>query len=161
MTSKTHVALGLLVGLAITKYYPSQDIYIVVSGACIGSLLPDLDTKKSDPSQIFPIISSIVDRFTKHRGFTHTIFPLLLIILYYQYKYIPFLMLGVGSISHALIDVITLGIGITCNSIGEKIIYYSLWLCNLGLLILILLEWQGVKVDVNVALINDLIKLRR
>lgn len=161
MTSKTHVALGLLTGLAITKYYPAMDIYIVVSGACIGSLLPDLDTKKSDPSQIFPLISSVVDRFTKHRGATHTMFPLILILLYYQYKYLPFLMLGVGSISHALIDVVTLKVGISCDSLGEKIIYYILWVLNIGLLILIFLESQGIKVDVNVALINDFINIRR
>ena len=135
MTSKTHVALGLFLGLATIKYNPSSDIYIAVSGACIGSLLPDLDTKKSDPSQIFPPVSAIIDKFTKHRGATHTMFPLILIICYLYFAYFPYLMLGIGSISHAVIDAVTLKVGIKCGSRGEEVIYYVLWVMNVVMVV--------------------------
>lgn len=139
MTSKTHVALGLLIGLATIKYNPSADIYIAVSGACIGSLLPDLDTKKSDPSQIFPPISAVVDKITKHRGATHTMFPLILIICYLYFAYFPAFMLGIGSLSHTVLDAVTLKLGIKCTSVkertGEEYIYYVLWVLNVVMVV--------------------------
>lgn len=134
MTSKTHATLGLLVGIGIVRYVPSYDTYIMVSGAVIGSLLPDLDTKKSDPSQIFPFISWIVDRFTKHRGWTHATFPFILLLLYLYYKYLPLMALGVGALSHTIIDSATMAVGIRCYKKGSKdkgelIIYHVLWIC--------------------------------
>ena len=135
MTSKTHASLGLLVGLVLLHNNPSLDIYTTISGAVIGSLLPDLDTKKSDPSQIFPPISLVVDKFTTHRGWTHTMFPLLLIIMYYYFQSYTCYVLGLGSISHAAIDAITLKLGITCNSVGERVLYYLFWCFNSVLII--------------------------
>ena len=134
MTSKTHASLGLLVGLALLHNNPSLDVYTTISGACIGSLLPDLDTKKSDPSQIFPPISLIVDKLTKHRGWTHTMFPLILIIMYYYYQSYTCYILGLGSLSHAAIDAITLRVGVTCNSVGERVLYYLFWCFNVILI---------------------------
>ena len=129
MTSKTHVALGLLTSLVIMQNNPHLDAYMVISGVCIGSLIPDLDTQKSDPSQIFPPIAWVVDKLTKHRGFTHTIFPFLLIIAYYYFGYMPCLWMGIGACSHLAIDVITKALRITCGSGGEQTIYVVLWLC--------------------------------
>lgn len=129
MTSKTHAALGLLTGICVIRFIPHYDTYVVISGAVIGSLLPDLDTKKSDPSQIFPFVSWIVDRFTKHRGWTHASFPLILIIAYLYYKYLPLMALGIGALSHAIIDEVTMIIKIRCKSRGETTIYWGLWLC--------------------------------
>jgi membrane-bound metal-dependent hydrolase YbcI (DUF457 family) len=134
LTSKTHATLGLLVAIAMLRVTPF-DPYIIISGACIGSLLPDLDTKKSDPSQIFPFVSWIVDKFTKHRGWTHATFPFVLIILYLYYKYLPFLALGVGALSHTLIDELTMVIRVRCQSRGEWIIYKGLWIAITVLLV--------------------------
>lgn len=128
MTSKTHATLGLLTGIVIIRFIPQYDTYIMVSGAVIGSLLPDLDTKKSDPSQIFPFISWIVDKFTKHRGWTHATFPFILLIAYLYYKYLPLLALGIGALSHTLIDEITMFVKVRCQSSGEEIIYWMLWI---------------------------------
>lgn len=127
MTSKTHVALGIATSLVILHYYPNIDTYKLISGMGIGSLIPDLDTKKSDPSQIFPPVSWLVDRFTKHRGFTHTMLPLLFIIAYFCFNSIECLFIGLGGITHLIIDVLTLKVGIKCNSGGEKILYTVFW----------------------------------
>lgn len=153
MTSKTHAGLGLLTGLTTLYMYPTLDTYITISGAIIGSLMLDLDTAKSNPSQIFPPISKIVDKYTKHRGATHTILPFLLIILYYLFNYYPCLIMGLGALSHTLIDVITLRVGITCKSIGEKIIYNIIWSLNVVIIIFLITPYNsGV-------LINQIIKL--
>lgn len=132
MTSKTHAALGLLAGLATLHFVPSADVYTTISGACIGSLMPDLDTKKSDPSQIFPPIAFVVDKLTKHRGFTHTMFPLILLIIYFSQHYYPALVLGIGGISHLVIDVVTEKVGIRCQSRGEQVIFIVVWVVNLA-----------------------------
>jgi membrane-bound metal-dependent hydrolase YbcI (DUF457 family) len=128
MTSKTHVALGLLTSLIIQKYNPHIETYTLVSGVCIGSLIPDLDTKKSDPSQIFPPISYIVDKFTKHRGFTHTILPFLLLTAYYALDSPVCLWMGIGGLTHLILDVFTKYIKVTCGSVGEKVFYLLFWL---------------------------------
>lgn len=130
MTSPTHVALGLLSGLIILHNYPSVDVYTTISAACIGSLIPDLDTKKSDPSQIFPIVSKIVDKVTKHRGATHNMLPFIFIILYYYANYYPFLIMGLGGLSHTVIDALTLKVKIRCGSVGESVLYYLFWVFN-------------------------------
>ena len=83
MTSKTHAAFGLSAGLIVKLYFPNLDTYDILSGAFIGSLLPDLDTIKGVISQIFPLISGVVDKLTKHRGFTHMTLPLIFIFLSY------------------------------------------------------------------------------
>lgn len=127
MTSKTHVALGLLTALVIQKYNPHLDTYTLISGVCIGSLIPDLDTQKSDPAQIFPPIAWVVDKLTKHRGFTHTIFPFLLILGYYYFGSMVCLFMGIGGITHLFIDVATKALNITCGSGGEQTIYVILW----------------------------------
>lgn len=164
MTSKTHAALGLFSGLIIKKYYPNFDTYDVISGAIIGSLLPDLDTQNSVMAKIFPLVSRVVDKLTKHRGFTHMTFPLLLIFLYYQYHYLPWLSLGIGSASHSLIDFATYALGITCDkegNIGEKIIYYILCIINIAMITLMILESQGIKIDINIDLIQNFVKVRK
>lgn len=142
MTSKTHATLGLLVGL-VTLRVTKHDPYIMISGAVIGSLLPDLDTKKSDPSQIFPFVSYVVDRFTTHRGWTHATFPFVLLILYLYYRYLPFMALGVGALSHAVIDSITITVKIRCQSRGEGVIYKCLWI---GILFMIVSYWVDFRI---------------
>ena len=126
MTGKTHAALGILIGLGLMHIDPSFDKYTVFSGTIIGSLLPDLDTKKSTMSQILPAYSRIVDFGTKHRGATHKILPFVLLAGFAQSNYLPLLCLGLGSLSHWLIDAITRKIGATCGSNSEQVIYYCI-----------------------------------
>lgn len=149
MTSKTHAALGLLTGLTMLYVNPTLDIYITISGAVIGSLMPDLDTAKSDPSQIFPPVSYLIDKVTKHRGATHLTFPFILIILYYFFNYYPFLIMGLGALSHTIIDVITLKVGIKCQSMGEKIIYNIMWGFNIVMIIILVTRPYDLVVLIN------------
>jgi membrane-bound metal-dependent hydrolase YbcI (DUF457 family) len=137
MTSKTHVALGLLAGLIALKYNPTADIYITVSGACIGSLIPDLDTKKSLPYQLVSPFAWVVDKLTKHRGFTHKVLPVIFISIYFlTYRYF-WLMFGIGAFTHLIIDVVTRKFNVTLNSRGEKTIYVTLWCMNIVMIVVL------------------------
>lgn len=128
MTSKTHVALGLLTGLFIINGNSSLDTYTVISGVAIGSLIPDLDTKNSDPAQIFPPIAWVVDKLTTHRGFTHMMLPLLFLLGHYYYGNKLFWWLGIGGLTHLILDFGTKMIGVTCGSGGEQAIFIMLWI---------------------------------
>jgi membrane-bound metal-dependent hydrolase YbcI (DUF457 family) len=130
MTSKTHVALGLLTALTIKYFLPDTNTYTLISGVCIGSLFPDLDSKKSDPSQIFPPVSFVIDKLTKHRGATHQIFPILFIVAWWIFRQDWLLYLGIGAFTHSLIDIATMAIKIRCDSTGERVLYYLFWICN-------------------------------
>jgi membrane-bound metal-dependent hydrolase YbcI (DUF457 family) len=130
MTSKTHSVLGLTTALILIKFYPDADIYVSVSGGIIGALLPDLDTQKSSPSQIFPLVSLLVDKVTRHRGATHSILPAIFLLVYlFQHKFC-WLALGLGALSHVVIDTFTKSIGVTCQSRGENVIYWIVWIIN-------------------------------
>lgn len=145
MTSKTHAILGLTTGLLTLKYYPNPDIYTTISGACIGSLIPDLDTRKSDPSQIFPWFACAVDRFSVHRGITHTTLPFIFIILYFWIKSYACLVIGLGALSHTLIDEFTRLIGVKCGSRGEEIIYKGCLVLNA--LLIIKINGFDIRID--------------
>jgi membrane-bound metal-dependent hydrolase YbcI (DUF457 family) len=122
------MALGLLTGLIILKFNPSADAYMVLTGVGMGSLMPDLDTKKSDPAQIFPPVAWIVDKLTKHRGFTHMMLPLLFIIAHYYFQNEVCWWVGIGGLTHLVLDFGTYALGITCSSSGEQIIFVGLWI---------------------------------
>lgn len=133
MTGKTHSALGLFTGLAILHNNPDLSTYSVVSGVWIGSLIPDLDTQKSHIAQLFPPISWLIDKITKHRGFTHTMFPLLLLLSYYYFNSNICLWVGIGACTHLILDVVTKTLKITCTSAGEtskgeETIFVLLWI---------------------------------
>jgi uncharacterized metal-binding protein len=140
MTSKTHVALGLLTGLIIIGNNPSLDTYTVISGVAIGSLIPDLDTKHSDPAQIFPPIAWIVDKFTTHRGFTHMMLPLIFLLAHYYYGNRLFWWLGIGGLTHLILDLGTKLLKITCDSGGEQAIFVLLWV---GIAYMLFGDWLG------------------
>lgn len=137
MTSRTHIALGLLAGLITQKYNASADIYITVSGACIGSLIPDLDTKKSLPYQLVSPFAWVVDKLTKHRGFTHKGLPLAFIGIYFLTHRYFWLMFGIGALTHFLIDIVTRKLNVKCNSRGEKTIYVTLWCMNIVMMVVL------------------------
>ena len=80
MTWKAHLIGGAQAGLrAIAALKCGSDYtesLIVGSSAVLGSLLPDLDQPKSKLSRsdvLVGLISHLTAKFTKHRGFTHTL----------------------------------------------------------------------------------------
>ena len=127
MTSKTHVALGLLAGLTILQNNPNLSTYLVLSTVAIGSLIPDLDTKNSEPAQILPPIAWVVDKFTLHRHFTHMTLPLLLLLVYYYNNSLICWYFGIGATTHAVLDFVTKIFGITCQSDGEQMLFVIFW----------------------------------
>lgn len=80
MTWKTHLIGGAQAGLltifALKCGSDYMESLIVGSSAMLGSLLPDLDQPKSKLSRsdlLVGLISHLTAKFTKHRGFTHTV----------------------------------------------------------------------------------------
>lgn len=78
MTWKTHIIGGAQIGLAAAYISGSsfEESVILVSSAMLGSVLPDIDqpnSKLAKGDSFVGFISHIISRFTKHRGFTHTI----------------------------------------------------------------------------------------
>ena len=80
MTYKGHLALGSAFGLLPLIYneniYLNSSDYAYLFGIIyIYSQLPDIDEPESHLSKKFPffIISPLISLFTRHRGFTHTI----------------------------------------------------------------------------------------
>lgn len=95
-------------------------IGFVVSGAALGSLLPDLDHPNSRIGRRLPSLSKITYNAFGHRGFTHTLFALILFVtgLFFLGKIIPnefmllypSLVIGLASgyASHLLLDALTM-----------------------------------------------------
>jgi hypothetical protein len=158
MDGKCHAAIGFGVGLVTLYNFPEFDSYTVMSGTCLGSLLLDLDTKQSSLSKIFPPIAFIVDKLTKHRGFTHKILPFILIALYFYFNYIPFLMIAMGGLSHFGIDVFTRKTGIKIGSKGESVIYKGVWIFNFGLLFVLIFRNDPAAIQLWNLLLEQILK---
>lgn len=78
MTWKTHLIGGAEAGviLACANGGSPASSAVIIGTAMLGSVLPDIDHQKSKLAQgdaLVGLASSLVCRFTKHRGFTHTI----------------------------------------------------------------------------------------
>ena len=131
MTGKTHAVAGIVTSLVImtrNKTHIDYDTYELVSGVLIGALLLDIDNKTSFISNAFPPIAWVVSKLTKHRGIVHILLPFLLIGAYLSTHEQILLWIGLGGISHILIDMIGYIFGITCDSKGEKTIHVLLWI---------------------------------
>lgn len=124
MTGKTHMAAGLLAGQLLAIYaggYPtiSAEYGAIVGVAALGSLLPDIDHRKSKISQsniATKTASVAVNMAFKHRGLTHTPFFILLAYIGLTGLILlsgigPFYMLlnkafALGMISHIFLDML-------------------------------------------------------
>lgn len=129
MTKETHSAGGylfaaLLFNSFITTYLVDYNILykLLLSIICfqfanLGSLLPDLDTKKSYMGKKCPYLSKFISKRCKHRGFTHSL--LFLILLNTLLKFIIYVGenniilicasygIFIGYISHIVLDLFT------------------------------------------------------
>lgn len=129
MTYATHALGGVAAGTMVLSMTGTDDkitTAAILSGAIIGSLLPDIDhtrSKISRSSAVTQVASFAVSAATKHRGFFHT--PLFVLILAVALNTcIPLLPLNAvhetaqtisyglipGMLSHLLLD--------TCNPGG-------------------------------------------
>lgn len=92
MTKETHSSGGyLFIALTFLKFnsmylndysilYKLILFAICFQSANLGSLLPDLDTRKSYISKKWPYLSKFISKRCKHRGFTHSLLFLLILL---------------------------------------------------------------------------------
>ena len=129
MNGYTHKIGGTCAGLIATSLALQEPFSpekltvagLIVAGAALGSLLPDIDHKNSTISKKHKIISWIMTRLFEHRGFTHAPLIQLLFIAFLfwigkdlggiiGYSYLGVVIgLGIGILSHTLLDWLTVG----------------------------------------------------
>lgn len=123
MKYRTHIAGGLALGYVVynnmnfsfANIDNKSSFFIATAGLLVGSLISDIDTKKSYASNKAKPISFITSKLLKHRGYTHSIVGTLsmTLIVYFLLEYfglksnainlfsISFML---GMISHILLD---------------------------------------------------------
>jgi inner membrane protein len=92
MTKETHSSGGYLfialtfstfTNMYLNRYsilYKLILFAICLQSANLGALLPDLDTRKSYISKKWPYLSKFISKRCKHRGFTHSLLFLLILL---------------------------------------------------------------------------------
>lgn len=134
MTYITHALGGAIAGAAVTSSMAVDDkvaVAAVMTGAVLGSLLPDIDhtrSKISKSSAAAQAASYAVAAVTKHRGFFHT--PLFILLVaailsmpiqfglsgdIHHIAWMAYIGLIPGMLSHLLLD--------TCNPGGIMWLY--------------------------------------
>ena len=108
MLFKTHLALGALAALLVTPYVQTDNplLFFVICVVC--SLLPDVDHPNSKINNKLKV-TKIFAYIFKHRGITHSIWPVLLGILLISVLANSFyaVAFAVGYLSHLLGDAVT------------------------------------------------------
>lgn len=110
MMYKTHLIFGLLIGIFSLKFLNIENEWLFLSFCTIAALFPDLDHNESYLGRRIKWLSSFIMNVFGHRGFFHSIFPVF--ILFFIFYYLGYTeigyALGIGYLSHLLIDSITL-----------------------------------------------------
>ena len=108
MLAFTHVLFGILFGL-LARPYIGGDAIIYFTFVIIGSILPDIDHEGSTINKILPITKWFAKFFT-HRGFFHTLFPVIILFFLVSYFSYPVVAAGlaVGYVAHIVSDGLTL-----------------------------------------------------
>ena len=80
MMARTHMAIGFLVGLISLPLMKPENGVLFLALIVFSSILPDIDHKGSTINRIFPV-TKITAVFFKHRGFFHSGFPIVGILV--------------------------------------------------------------------------------
>ena len=112
MRYRTHLAFGILLGVLSVKhgFFSISFGHGFLLLVLLGSLLPDLDKKKSKISHKIPILPRVLEFFAGHRGVYHSIFGCLATALVlsplFAFSWGKALVLAIclGFLSHLLID---------------------------------------------------------
>ena len=129
MTYKTHIAFATVVAAPFPLYlYAHQELtlgelQLFLASCAIGALLPDIDHSRSFISQKIPIIPQLLSFYTKHRGFTHSLYGLLTVLFILVFVIHTFHLstvsaggLFVGYLLHIAGDAMTLsGVSFCCK----------------------------------------------
>lgn len=94
---------GLFVGLFLMYFISITNRFVYLILISIGSLLPDVDHPKSKIGNLARPFSYLFE----HRGFFHSIFPLIAFYFLIKFNFIIFFPLGMGYVSHIIIDMAT------------------------------------------------------
>ena len=108
---RTHVAIGLLVGLITAKFLNPGIEWLFVMIVAFSSSFPDIDHPRSRISKLFFPVSWVISWVVSHRGIFHSIFPVIgfyLIFSYLGLKYLGFAV-ALGYLSHLVADAMTYG----------------------------------------------------
>ena len=81
MMFKTHLALGILAGVLAIKYLQPESSLLFGITVSLASVIPDIDISKSTVGKSFWPVSSLVGFFFGHRGFVHTVFPPIMVMM--------------------------------------------------------------------------------
>jgi inner membrane protein len=146
MTSRTHIAGGVLISLAILRLSDCDPIHII-AGGILGSVLPDLDTEQSWIAQATPWVDDLlrmtakgskgkskkVHNTLKHRGLlTHSVFTIIIFCaLWYVWQNDFTLGITAGVVSHILLDKVTKTGIVTTGGKREDWVYNLLWVLNI------------------------------
>ena len=130
MTGKTHIAGGVLTGMAIAHYLLLSNQCLPIYAGClvgatlVGSLIPDLDSEKSIISKslwlltiLYKLVKKIVGLFKikgmGHRGLFHSlVVPLILgligFFLHRTWEWTAYISIGIisGYLSHLILDML-------------------------------------------------------
>lgn len=113
MTGRTHLTLGIASGLLIAAHFHTDTVLTVAAGA-LGALLPDIDHPQSIISGWIPGSGIVGLLGVRHRGFTHSLVFILLILAGWfaasQRVFIPYVIVGAfcaGILTHFAGDMLT------------------------------------------------------
>jgi inner membrane protein len=123
MRGTTHLVVGLLVALLILLFFPAESALLVIPLVLFGALLPDVDHEGSRINKLIPI-TRWIPWFFSHRGFFHSLFPPLAVIIVAVAFGAPVLgvYVVVGYITHLLTDMLTqAGVGLLHPVIRQRI----------------------------------------
>jgi len=118
MNYKTHINGGILVGLYVSLQMTNTAIIstgVLLSGALVGSIFPDIDHKNSYIGHKVKTVSKVINKFAGHRKLFHA--PLVYLLLYsislgmitHKLLIISVEGLFLGILSHLILDSFTIG----------------------------------------------------
>ncbi|AWK51986.1 metal-dependent hydrolase [Clostridium beijerinckii] len=118
MNYKTHINGGILVGLYVNLQTTNLPILykgILLGGALVGSIFPDIDHKNSYIGHKTKTVSKVINKLAGHRKFFHA--PLIYLLLYSislgmvtdKLLVVGIKGLFIGALSHLILDSFTIG----------------------------------------------------
>lgn len=115
MDGKTHLGAGLITGVSIAYARNKLGLYVgndllIVTGCCIGSLLPDIDIPGSIIGHLLLPISIPINSFFGHRTVTHSILFIGIVCLIGLLLKVPYSLnmgLFIGIATHLILDGLT------------------------------------------------------
>ncbi len=110
MLFHTHILLGVVVFLLIKDFFHGGNQIIFFFLVLLGSILPDIDERKSKINRWSGILGIVIAFFFKHRGLFHSIlFHLgIFFIIYHFFNLYYASGLFIGYLAHVLGDGVTL-----------------------------------------------------